>query len=349
MSTIIPDTAWQCWDSVNYSLLREFILCFKGDLRKEIAINSFEDVCLLSQGDEGTVSTKGTFYLTSRRIVFLPHQSFPHEQMVQGFYYRFRSISGSVNGLVITITYDLGFVNFRFKDEKSLFQCFNLIRILSEESRQEDNRFARIVANLVTDKKLEETPFTSIEIELNECDKLPEITYEADKEDVNQQDKKENNPTLDAISGIIKYLLDYINHSHFDIHVKLRILFFLSLISFCLNFIPLLPLTGLFITLMLFYNGWIIIDKGPMKKNNLDKNEGFNKLCLFIEEWFQWRDTHKTYTVLMVSMFLFLFWVVLPLNIYILLCLIMFALFIAKPIAKIKILEKISNGFWYCT
>lgn len=328
MTAIVCDSAWQCWDDPALAPLRELVLCFHGDLQRELAIGAFRGAHLLRQGAEGVVSTPGTLYLTSRRVAFLPHDAFPHAQVVQGLYHRFRLISGTAAGPIATIASDSGAVSFRFPSARELFRCFGVLRALCESARAGDAAFSRTVAQLIGAAERDEAPFTSIEVELSECAAAPELARGSAR------------AALSDGEGIA----DRGSSPRFDIHFKLRALLALALASFCLSFAPLLPLAALAISLIVLYNAWAVIDKGPARAE-----AGARGLRLFCDEWLRWRDTRKTYALLIASLAVFLGWVVLPARAYAVLCGAALAAFVAGPVARTGALRRVAEGFWYCT
>jgi len=69
----------------------------------------------------------------------------------------------------------------------------------------------------------------------------------------NDNENDSTNDPLIELATAIKNILEYCNHLHFDIHIKLRILFFLAIISFILKFIPVVPLSALIVIIVQLY------------------------------------------------------------------------------------------------
>ncbi|KAH0791780.1 hypothetical protein GPJ56_004274 [Histomonas meleagridis] len=338
------EAVWLRWDLSDYSMLRKVVLVFGGDIRKEVAIESFHDVSLLYQEGEGTVSLQGVFYITSKRIVFLPNDTFPHPKLVQGTYDCFRYLSATASDFTMSITDTVGGVaNFQFHSPTALFQCFNLLRFISEESRKDENRFRNSICEVLSGAKREDTPFNSIEVELSECDHIPEFIS-----DLPSESGVNNDQIIPSISGPLKHMMDYSNHVHFGIHLKFRILLVLSLLTLIQSFIPFLPSVCIAVFFVLMYNGWKIIDKGRKEEQN-EQNEGNKNVFSFMEDWFAWKNTKKSYMLMMISIATFIAWLILPNNLYAAFCVLAYFLLLVRPILKSKVLNRIASGFWFCT
>lgn len=349
MSSSIPEEVWHRWSTPEYDSLRQAVLVFGGSIRKEAAIELFPEVSLLYQEGEGTNTIKGTFYLTTKRMIFLPKNQIPHPLLVMATFDSLRCLSGVRSDLTITIIDNTSAsANFQFQSTKSLFQCFNLLRSLSEASRFDANKFRRVIARVASESNRDETPFSSIEVELQECHQNLEVP-EALPVDPIVAEENSLDP-LGSFLAPIKFILDYCNHLHFDIHIKLRTLFFVSLISFFLKFIPFLPLVALCVIIYLLFSAW--------QKLNLDNNkpqeprsqsEGFLQVRQFFTEWFAWENSEKSMLLLKSASAIFLGWIILPPNAYVLACIVSYLYFIVLPIYQSNIFSKIVSGFWFCT
>ena len=362
---VIPQEIWQKWETPEYDVLRQTVIVFGGNTSKEAPVEKFADVSLLFQEGEGTNLIKGIMYLTTRRMVFLPENQIPHPHLVQCTYESLRSLSGIRNDLSIYLTdRNGGTANFKFQTANTLFQCFNLLRFLAESTKLESKNYKKAMFDAVTAKKRDETPFTSIEFDLGESKvtKAPEINapkLAASEEDLEQE--SQSDPLMNFLQPI-KHVLDYCNHLHFDIHIKLRILLLISVITFILKFIPLLPLTALLVICVQLYfvyeniknknkededvtekfSSWEI--KEPVKQT-----ESFGTLRKFIKDWLMWGNTEKSSLLLKVCLCLFFGWTVLPFRLYFTLCILCYGYFLIRPILKSDILGNIVNGFWFST
>ena len=352
MSENIPDEVWQRWQSNEYESLRQAVMVYGGSLRKEIALEHFQDVSLLYQEGEGTNTLKGVFYLTTKRMVFLPKNTIPHPSIVEATFDVLKGLSGVRSDLTITVTDKMGSIaNFQFPSTKLLFQCFNLLRALAEASRKDESKFRRIVMNLANQTERDETPFSSIEVELAECHQTLEVPEALPDNHEAQVSEESNAENMANMLAPLRSLLDYFNHLHFDIHIKLRILFFISLVSFLMKFIPFLPLACLCISIALLFTGWEYLKSdGNVSDNRISTdNSGILHIQSFLNDWFVWQNPKKSELLLKICGFLFIGWIILPTRIYILTCIICYIVFIGLPMVQSDMLKKIVAGFWYCT
>lgn len=353
MSSGIPQEVWNRWLQSDFDPLRQAVLVFGGSLKKEIALEYFNDVSLLYQEGEGTNTLKGVFYLTTKRLVFLPKNQIPHPSMVEATYNVLTGLSGVRSDLTITVTDTTGSVaNFQFPTTKSLYQCFNLLRALAEASRKDENKFRKIIINLVKQTERDETPFSSIEVDLPECHQtleVPEASSFDDHATPVPEDTKIDRMTTSLAP--LKSFFDYCNHLNFDIHIKLRILFFMSLASFCMKFIPFLPLVCLLIAATITFNGWDYLLNG---ENNQEQkfasdNQGVIQIQNFFEDWFGWQNPKKSQRLLYTCVSIFISWVIMPRQLFVILCSVCYAVFIIVPVYNSNVLSKIVTGFWFCT
>ena len=79
----LPQDVWQRWSNPDFDALRQTVIVFGGNISKEAAIEAYPNVSLYYQENEGTSMIKGTLYLTSSRLAFLPNNTIPHPQLVQ--------------------------------------------------------------------------------------------------------------------------------------------------------------------------------------------------------------------------------------------------------------------------
>ena len=362
---VIPPEIWQKWETPEYDTLRQAVIVFGGNTSKEAPVQKFDDVSLLYQEGEGTNLIKGVMYFTTRRIVFLPENQIPHPHLVQCTYQYLKLLSGVRADLSIYLTdRNGGTANFKFPTPSTLFQCFNLLRQLTDSTKLDQKSYRKTIYEIVTAKTRDETSFTSIELDLGELKvaNAPEINA---PKLLNSEDDLDQAAQADPFVNFlqpIKHVLDYCNHLHFDIHIKLRILLFISAITFILKFIPLLPLTALLIICVQLYFVWI----GIKNKNEEDEDvtektlsskwessqkqtESFTTLRKFGKEWFMWEDPKKSSILMKVCLCLFFGWTILPFRLYFALCIVCYAIFLLRPILKSDILQNIVNGFWFST
>jgi hypothetical protein len=360
---ILPQEIWAKWEDPNHDCLRQAVLVFGGNTNKEAIVESFKDVSLLFQEGEATSLIGGVMNLTTKRMIFLPGNQIPHPHLIQSTYESLSRISGIRNDLSVSLTDNTGATaNFKFPSPKTLYQFFNLLRSLAEATRLSSKAYAKEIYKIVTEPEHDATPFSLIEFDLGEVkEKNPEIY--APKAVKSSEDNLNvvADPLINLITPI-KHVIDYCNHLHFDIHIKLRILFFIALITFILKFIPALPLTALIIICVQLYFVWRNIkndDKNDFEEisistswvNGTEKNqiEGYAESRKFFRDWFMWEDSKKSTVLLSVCLCVFFGWTVLPPKIYYALCLTTYGLFLVRPLLKSSVIPDIINGFWFAT
>ena len=352
----VPEKVWKRWATEEFDALRQVVVVFGGKPRKEAALEVYTDVSLLYQEGEGTNSVKGVFYLTSKRIAFLPDNTMPHPKMVHATFDYLKCLTGTRSDLTLSLIERQGSVaNFQFASEKVLFQCFNTLRLLCEASRKDEATFRKAIIHVATRAQPDEAPFSSIEVELPECNTSLELSVEAPETAVvtpigTEKEEKERSASTSSLV-YLRFLLDYVNHIHFDLHIKLRILFVISLCSFCLKFIPFLPLVCIFTVIYLLYNAWEKLDyDGNVEVLTIEPgNESFVRLQSFWNDWFGWGNKTKSLITLRVASAIAILWFILPLRVYLALCTLAYLFFIAVPLCRDKLFLKIGTGFWFCT
>jgi hypothetical protein len=236
--------------------------------------------------------------------------------------------------------------HFQFPSMISLFQCFNLLRAISEATRREEVVFHKTIADITARPGYDETPFSSIEVELPEC-AGPRDLADSSVDDVGAPApvSRDARRSLDVLQPV-RYVFDYSNHLRFDVHIKLRTLFVVSSISFALKFIPFLPLFALLFSIGLLYRAWLNMDEPPERTS---ENPRIKKIVQFFGDWFEWRDPQKTLLLLKISTAIFVSWALLPPNMYLMACLIGFAVGIVRPVYRGDYWKGLISGFWFCT
>ena len=359
----LPQEIWAKWEDPSYDHLRQAVLVFGGNTMKEAIVESFADVSLLFQEGEATSLIGGFMYLTTRRIVFLPGNQIPHPHLIQATFESLKTISGIRNDLSVSLTDTNGAIaNFKFPSTKTLYQFFNLLRSLAEAMRLSRKAYAKAIYKIVTEPEHDASPFSLIEFDLGEVkEKNPEIF--APKAVKNSEDSPidAHDPLLNLITPI-KHVIDYCNHLHFDIHIKLRILFFIALVTFILKFIPALPLSALIIICIQLYFAWLKIKNDGKNEaeevsvssswvNKIENNqvEGYTESRKFFKNWFMWRDSKKSTKLFSTCLFVFFGWMILPSKIYYSLCILAYGVFLIRPLIRSEVIPQIINGFWFST
>lgn len=348
----IPNDVWRRWALPEFDPLRQAVLVFDGNLRKEAAMEMFTDVSLLYHEGEGITSVKGVFYITTKRMIFLPKDTVYDPMIVEATFNNLKSLTGVRSDLSISIIDRLNAVaNFQFASTRSLYQCFNLLRALCEASRKPMEEFQKEIVKLASQTARDETPFSSIEVELEACTVAPEVMEAQHNESEIQVPEDSDETQMVAFVRPVKGFFDYCNHLHFDIHVKLRMLFVISAAAFCMKFIPFVPLVALVVVAYMLHAGWEKIEEqhGQTEKQESTDNKGFNKVKNFVLDYLAWQDIEKSSLVLKVATAVFFGWIVLPKNVYIVTCIVAYIVFVAKPIYQSDLLQKLVAGFWFCT
>jgi hypothetical protein len=236
------------------------------------------------------------------------------------------------------------FAHFQFSSNKSLFQCFNLLRLISEVSRRDEIWFRKAVSEICAQKNRDETPFASIEVELSEC--LQSLEFPESRELTTPI--KTISEFDSTILGPIKYIMEYCNHLHFDIHIKLRLLFFVSFVSFLLKFMSFLPLVALLICVYLLWTAWERLDRGSLEPEKKGM-ERFLRVQNFLADWFEWKNPDKSWLLFRVCCGVFLAWAIFPTWIYVILCCLGYFFGILRPLYMSRVFQRIASGFWFCT
>ncbi|EAX88442.1 hypothetical protein TVAG_099340 [Trichomonas vaginalis G3] len=356
----LPESVWQKWAGPEYDGIRQAVLVFGGHIRKEAVITSFAEVSFAFQEGETTNTVKGVLYLTTRRIVFLPKNTIPHPQLIQAQFSNLRCLSGNRNDLMISISdTSSAAANFKFPTVKALYQCFNSLRKLCEAIRADEEAYRKATYDLATAQNLDETPFASIECDLSEVDNSAKLEVNAPQKIVKAEeaDDPRAEPVIELLSPVQK-IGEKFNQTNFDIHIKLRILFIVSLVSFLLKFIPFFPLTALVIIGIQIISAWINIKKDRTDDDDyVDADaqwkghpvEGTYKVLKFFNEWFMWQDPRKSASLFQASFLVFVSWAILPTKIYVTVVFLAFSVFLVKPLLHRSVIGHIVTGFWFST
>ena len=348
-NTELPDEIWSRWSKPEYDPLRQVVLCFGGNVRTEAIIDSFPDVSLLIPEGENTTVIKGVFYLTTRRMAFLPRNTI-NSNIVQASFESLRCITGTRSDLTTSVVDANGSTaKFQLSTAQVLYQCFNMFRHLAEASRLSEDKFRSVVYKVATAPRRDETPFNSIEVELQECTEAPEVpaapVVELGEEVVDP---------VTIILAPVKSFFDYFNSLHFDIHIKLRILCVMAFVSFCLQYIPFLVFMALLTILFLLLNAWKSINKDLEDEEKQEPvipalARGFVSTDKFLMSYFGWKDPRKSMNVLQTCCAIILAWIILPSKIYPIACVVAYVYFILTPLKTSVFFQKYFCGPWFST
>lgn len=343
------------WFRSDYEQLRQSILIFNGNIDTEVAIVFFNDVHIFPKNAEAPL--KGVFYLTTKRLVFMPKNMITSPNVVQCPYEDLRGISGVRSTVTISvIDSEGGIMNFLFPGVQGLYQCFNLLRRLAEDTRNKNE--IEMIQEYSNMKTFDETPFSTLDVELSECVRK-DVDYNQNNKslakpgnkDVSKGKKDDDDSVINSLAPM-KAFFDHINQLNFDLRTNLRFLFVTSLISFCLQYIPFIPFLSLCVALYILSNAWRLINKNKIKKQKNIKipkaTEGFVKTQMFISDWFQWRAPRKTIKFLIISISFFIGWIVLPKKFYLAFTIISYLIFLFNSLKKQQELSSIFSCFWLC-
>ena len=346
--TEIPDEVWARWMKPEFDKLKHAVLVFGGNVRQEAAIALFEDVALdISKGEEA--SLRGVLYLTTRRIVFLPRNMIPHENIVQASYESLRGLSGMRSSISITLVDgDGATANFHFPSSQSLFRCFNLMRLFAEGVRMPEERFRSVAVRQAVTQAFDDTPFSALEIELPECRHSAGIG--SAPQDVGEDVKED---PLVSVLAPMKDFFDYCISLNFDIHFKLRFLLVLSLVSFFLKYMPFFPFVQLCVALTLLATAWHGMNQERIRREKdteiPEVAVGFVNSQRFVSDWLIWRNPSKSFALLEISVANFIAWLILPTKWYFLVTVISFGVLIFRYMGKSDITRQIIPCFLFST
>lgn len=353
-SSRIPQTVWERWNSPLYTDLRRFIYIFGSSTSKEVPIRTFENVMFFVQEGEDTKLVEGTFYVTTKRFVFVPKDSAAIANFVTAEFQSISKLCGASYDLSMSVTnFEMGVANFQFGSRVILFVVFGLLKELAETVRLDKNSFVDSIVKILEREELEQKPFSCIDCEFEEVENDWVLQEEnAQKHLIIWESGCDD----DLDSHMIKSFGNLFVYMHFDIHIKLRILFIISLITFCLKFIPFLPLVFLIMICTLLYNAWKKLNAEGAKNQTKDESEenssvlnGNDLLRTFVNNWFLWNDFQKSSKLLKISLFMFSVWAVMDKYIYYTVYALFFVFFTLKPIFTSSVFRRIINGFWFCT
>jgi hypothetical protein len=182
-----------------------------------------------------------------------------------------------------------GTANFKFQTTISLFQCFNLLRLLCDVSRRGRQTFQAAVAQAAGQTVRDASPFSATEVEFPECEESPDLPESQAHIGPGVFAVQETDERRISFTSLVMSVFDYCGHVSFDIHVKLRLMVGVSAVSLCLEFIPFLPLVALLVSLYLLYRAWILVDKAVKVDEECVNLRPLTKHGNFLKDWFEWR------------------------------------------------------------
>ena len=340
----IPEDVWIRWSKQEYDVARQAVLAFGGSVRTEALIDSFHDVSIVTDSNSAN-PLKGVVYLTTKRIMVLPRNTLVHENVCQAEYDSLRTLSGSRSDLSISLVDANGAVaTFHFPNQQVLFRCFNLLRKLAEASRLDETLFVEAMAAIVNAKTRDEKAFSSIEVELQECKQTVEIKAET------VVTEAPVDPLVEELKPIRDFY-DFVKSVHFDIHLKLRILFFLSFVSFALKFMPFLPFCALFMIACLLFTAWRSINR-DLDAEEEDQHEippeadGFVRSRKFVREWFFWEKPRNGMMLIEGASAVLVAWAILPEKAYRISCVIGLIAILVRPLFMGDAVHRLIPSSW---
>ena len=118
-----------------------------------------------------------------------------------------------------------------------------------------------------------------------------------------------------------------------------------------MKFIPFLPLTCLLVSAALIFNGWDILLNGENSQEPkfASDNQSIIQIQNFFDDWFGWQNPKKSEFLLFICISIFVCWLVLPTQVFVVLTIICYIIFVIIPLHNSNALTKIVTGFWFCT
>ena len=358
-SYALPPEIWQKWIDPRYDHLKQAVLSFGGNTMTEAIIAYFTEVSLIYQQQDIQEMIKGTFYLTTNRIVFLPKNQIPHPNLVHATFTNLRCLTGVKNELLISISDNSSATaNFKFPAVRTLYKCFYLLRQLADAMRDNEQEYQKQIYQIATTPP-KETPFVSIEYDLNEVQNQNTLSIQApDQEEIATEeipDEPRANPIIENLTSL-KEFMEAVNRIHFDIHIKLRILFFLSLFAFLVKFIPFLPLICLMTVIAQLYFAFLSSKKdrpdddqiveNPVKQWEGHQLEGYVKTRQFFKDWFMFDNPRKSMSLMQYCFLIFITWLILPTWLYYLFSFCGFVYLIYRSVRR-EVIERLVSGYWF--
>jgi hypothetical protein len=330
--------------------LRQALLMFGGSLRTESHVDWFPDVSLVVSGDPSRPLVKGVFHFTTKRILFLPSRS-SFQSMVQAGYDSLRCLSGTRTDLSISLVDANGATaKFQFTSPPALFRAFNLLRGLAEASRGSEREYSEFLSRLGGSAARDETPFSTIEIELGEgTDRTAAILAPAAAPAAASEED-------DGLAHLLEPLREFYQRCgriHLDIHAKLWAIFVLSLVSSCLRIMPFLPFCAACMFAFLMFTAWRSMnqDLDEVGEGCADVPavvEGFVKVQAFAGDWLFWGKPRKGMALCQWSLGVLIAWAVLPRRLYVIAGAVVTGA-MALTLLEGDSLSKLYSGPWVCT
>jgi hypothetical protein len=333
-------------DPAESETLRQAVLMFGGDFATESNIDRFGEVSLVRAG---SATLRGALYLLTRRLIFVPRGGAP-PAFVHAAYDSLRCISGTRTDLAVGLVDSAGATaRFQFASAPALFQAFNLLRLLAEGARGPDAEYRALLAALGRTPARDETPFSAIEVELGEggdrerAAPAPPAAPAAAGED----------PLARAVAPLQRFY-ERCNALHLDIHVKIRVLFCLSLVSFCLKFMPFLPFCAACMTAFLLFTAWRSMnrDLDEAAERSADAPpvaEGCAAVQRFVGDWLLWGNPRKGIALGQWSLAVIVGWAVLPQRLYAAAGAVGYIALVGAALVRGRPLAKIFSGPWIST
>lgn len=183
--------------------------------------------------------------------------------------------------------------------------------MFAEAARMNERAFRSIVARQASSQTFDETPFSSLEVELPECHQTFEVSNAPDT----FIDDEMDDPLINVLAPM-KEFFDYCNKTNFDIHMKLRFLFVLALVSFCLKYIPFYPFAMMCIIICVAGTAWKKINQTSIKREKATEvpevAKGFINSQRFVSDWLFWRNPRKSWKMLRIAVLAFVGWIIIP-------------------------------------
>jgi hypothetical protein len=347
--TAFPSQAWRRWENPDFAPIRQAVLIFGGDIEREVMISRFDEVTLVLPGTDDS-ALKGSFYLTSARFVFIPGNKLLSPNVVHASYDLIRRLNGVYATTSISIVDTEGATaNFKFPAPGILFQSFNLLRLLAGAARLPRARFTSVIARTLTNRALDETPFSALEVDLAEVQRR--FTDSEDTPFPESESIRDEMRLLEFLAPVQRFFERCVAF-HFDIHFRLWFLFAVSLVSFCLKYIPFYPFLHLCTLLFLSISGWRLLNRtklgsgtGPVVP---DVARGFAATKRFFVDWFLWGNARKSLLMAQICLANVIAWKVFRRDVYIGCSVLLIIAFLARYWTALRENRSLS-GYWFAS
>ncbi|KAH0788096.1 hypothetical protein GPJ56_007927 [Histomonas meleagridis] len=339
---------WSQWSKPENEAIRQLFLAFGGNAKTEPLVASFTDISLCSNDEENANPTKGTIYLTTKRMIFLPKIGFPKKGAAHATFDSLYYLSINKSDLIFLISdSNVSTIKIKFNDWNTLLQCFMVFRILAESSIKKSTDVPTILKE-VSSIDVSRVSYTSIAIDLPNSTK-PKKVIETQPVEQHSEVDESTNPW-----NHFTHAIDFLNNFHFDIIIKIRILFVLALISSCLKYVDFLTFISILSIGLLAFTAWKLINEETAKnRQTLEETpkamKGYFKVCQFFQEYIGWRKPRRTFLILHFFIGTVITYFILPPKVYKTMMVALAAGMLIRALFQLSTNEKICSSPLYAT